>query len=46
MQNYPLLERLDLLPMAVLLTLRAELLTETSKPAHSWPNLPVGGHDD
>ena len=35
-----LVERLDLPSITEVLTLRADLPTETSKSAHSWPNLP------
>ncbi len=37
-----LVERLDPPSIAEVLTLRADLPTETSKSAHSWPNLPTG----
>jgi len=40
-QNDPLLKRFLPLPIDELLTLRAKLLSDTSKPAHSWPNLPI-----
>ena len=36
-----LVERLDPPSLAEVLTLRADLPTETSKSAHSWPNLPL-----
>jgi hypothetical protein len=39
-QNDPLQKRFLPLPIDELLTLRAEVLSDTSKPAHSWPNLP------
>ena len=36
-----LVERHDLPSIAEVLTLRADLPAETSKSAHSWPNLPL-----